>query len=430
MADQFDPQKNLEQLKDLMDRFGGGKVVHAPAGAPPVMARMSQQLNRVVSQLQQSPRAAAGLGQKQGVAVSTAGAALSSVVQQLSGQSPQQQGGQSPNVLTNLMNRLVAIISTWIQQGSGGGGAGTPASIAQTLAIGGPNYNQFITALGRHTAALQNLAGQTGAQPAGPMVPAPMTSGSSGTGAPRATSRLPAWLNRRLKEGGWTGKERAEFGQELNRRGAMLGEGAMGLWGGMTEDPNRELSAGGSFVKGGTAAVGAALPKKWGEGVAALGSFIDRLMKAGDGLLSFSRNLFDSNMRFAQFSGEMAQVQAEQMGRDIRLTQERGERLAPSANYLAESMSRFERNVAPMQDAVIQIKNVLAGAILETLANTLGVVNDVWKWIQDKNPFPKKQKITERSGGAGPRDARELLNQALGNELDIRGGKRPDWWGK
>ncbi len=120
---------------------------------------------------------------------------------------------------------------------------------------------------------------------------------------------------------------------------------------------------------------------KFGEMLGPFGAPIKGLAKLGevtfgaiDKIKVWSEQLHQSNMRFAEFSGSMAQVQAEQQIRDIHYSMERGEARAAGARRLAESASARRQAMAGVEDAYAEIQNnqaVASNQILQNLPNIL-----------------------------------------------------------
>lgn len=103
------------------------------------------------------------------------------------------------------------------------------------------------------------------------------------------------------------------------------------------------LAGAGQHVEGVGKMIGSPVLDSVGKFARTVGDSVERLRKWND-------QLMDSNFRFAEFSGAMAKVAAEQEMRQIRLDQERGERRAGHADMHARSRDRLERNLAPAED--------------------------------------------------------------------------------
>jgi hypothetical protein len=119
-----------------------------------------------------------------------------------------------------------------------------------------------------------------------------------------------------------------------------------------------------------------------------VGGLIEKFSKLGkimaeslDKLRDWTRNLHESNMRFAEFSASMALVQAQTDIRRIELERERGERRAATAGRVSESMMNLEREVTPWEDAWANIKGELTAWGIDKLARILGEMNDVAREI-------------------------------------------------
>jgi hypothetical protein len=74
------------------------------------------------------------------------------------------------------------------------------------------------------------------------------------------------------------------------------------------------------------------------------------LLESVDRLQKWNWQLVQTNFQFAEFSGAMASVQAEQMVRDIEFSRERGEARAAHTQRLAEAASRLRGEIAPAGD--------------------------------------------------------------------------------
>lgn len=101
---------------------------------------------------------------------------------------------------------------------------------------------------------------------------------------------------------------------------------------------------------------------------ATLGKYMSQAL---EGLRKWNEGLHSSNMRFSEFSGGMAMVQAEQEARDIQLSMKRGDTRAGSARSLAESMSRLERRLAPFEDIWAVLKNRVTAFVTDKTAASL-----------------------------------------------------------
>lgn len=94
-----------------------------------------------------------------------------------------------------------------------------------------------------------------------------------------------------------------------------------------------------------------------------------------DYMQKYSEELHKANMQFAEFSGSMAAVQAQQDVRDMQLSQERGERRSEAAGYLAEGKSELASATAPWGDMMSNIQSYVGGGIDRLLARLLTPLN-------------------------------------------------------
>lgn len=124
-----------------------------------------------------------------------------------------------------------------------------------------------------------------------------------------------------------------------------------------------------------------------------VGTVISLLAKSTDVLTKWNAQLFNSNMKFAEFSGAMAGVQARQEVRQIHLDIERGNRRAPGADRQAESMHRLNETIAPIEDAWAGIKAELSILLTEYVAipilTPLKDLSEYWRGkeeIDEKTP--------------------------------------------
>lgn len=96
-------------------------------------------------------------------------------------------------------------------------------------------------------------------------------------------------------------------------------------------------------------------------GVVALGK---AAYDAVDKLRDWTKGLHQANMQFAEWSASMSSVEAQQEMRDIELSMNKGEARAESAEFLAESMSKLNETLAPMENLFANVLNVVGGSLL------------------------------------------------------------------
>lgn len=197
--------------------------------------------------------------------------------------------------------------------------------------------------------------------------------GSAG-GLPLPGGRLPtSWAgwSRFLTRLGGSRRQRAR------RFASGLGQFAQGIGDLASNQRIGGIASGASRAAGGIGiAIGAAVGGPAGAAVGAVsaivGKFGEVLGDSVEGLRKWSDELNKANLVFAEFSPAMARVQAEQERRAVILGRERGERRAVSARYLSESIGKFNRAIAPYEDMVARLQNILAGLIVRGM--TAGLV--------------------------------------------------------
>lgn len=206
------------------------------------------------------------------------------------------------------------------------------------------------------------------------------------------------------------GYQVAERGRQMGGLGGALIETAgYGLAGMQSKS---ELGAFGDFTK--------ALGAPGSKPIRAVTDFADQVIKAADRLKMWSEQLHYANMRFAEFSGAMAAVQAEQEVRDIQLSVERGQRRAASARYLAEGKSTLERSTAPYEDFAANIRNTAGGFLDKYFAKAFDFFsviptagNAFLDWVRG-NPGNRDTDVENwlrRAGQGGVHDANGRPNR-------------------
>ncbi len=130
-------------------------------------------------------------------------------------------------------------------------------------------------------------------------------------------------------------------------------------------------------------------------GIAAAGvfKFGEALMEGVEKLRHWTDSLHQSNMQFAEFSAAMSQVQAESEYRQIELASKRGDRRAETAGPLAEARDRLNEKFAYFEDQWANAKAAILTPILETLADGLQVVIDIYECL----PWAKGRKEERQS---------------------------------
>lgn len=159
---------------------------------------------------------------------------------------------------------------------------------------------------------------------------------------------------------------------------AVIGEAAASAT--FAEKPTDFLHSGGKAIEGFSDLTMGMIPGLGtvGKFVGALGSAIDQLNKWSDGL-------HQTNMGFAEFSGAMAQVQAESQVRKIVLDQQRGDVRAEAARRLSEARDRRERATGELMDA---FHNRVSAPAMEKVENLLAEVSEYLKKVFGVNGPP------------------------------------------
>lgn len=127
-----------------------------------------------------------------------------------------------------------------------------------------------------------------------------------------------------------------------------------------------------------------------GEPASKVLDFVSAVSKATDKLKEWGNSLHDNNMRFAEFSGAMAAVQARDEMRQIAINRERGDRLAPSAEYNAQAKSRLERTAAKSEDAYGALGNYITGGLQNAMATVREPLDELVKQTAEAMGLLKK----------------------------------------
>lgn len=140
-----------------------------------------------------------------------------------------------------------------------------------------------------------------------------------------------------------------------------------------------------NVLRGGSSLMGMVDPAGTNP-ITVMTKFGAEVLESIDKLRDWSKTLHNTNMQFAEFSASMTAVQARQELFDILLSQERGERRANSAEYLAEGRRQLEPQVAKWEDVADKAKNIIGGLLdkgvarllepLEPMVDKLGDIED------------------------------------------------------
>lgn len=160
---------------------------------------------------------------------------------------------------------------------------------------------------------------------------------------------------------------------------------------------------------GGTA-FGAVAPGEWA-------------VKATARLRDFADNLERANMQFAQFSGAMGQVAAEQEMREMQLSRERGDRRASTAGYSAEAAFKNKKTMAGFEDLQANMNNLVSGFannLLNKLINPGGVTDKVLAYANEKvNEWSKDLGLTNNAAAAEFREPLQTYGRP--SRFNLRG---------
>lgn len=131
--------------------------------------------------------------------------------------------------------------------------------------------------------------------------------------------------------------------------------GAIASGGGMGAISGRMMASGNPYVMAAGAIV----------------KFATSMIEGVEKLRNWNEALHNSNRQFADFSGQMALVMAEDDARTIQLKREQGDRRAETARELAEAKSRLDRRVAPIEDWFANLKNKIGTTVSDVIVNTM-----------------------------------------------------------
>lgn len=105
------------------------------------------------------------------------------------------------------------------------------------------------------------------------------------------------------------------------------------------------------------------------------------IVGAPDAMRDWIKGLHQSNMEFTEFSGQMAEVQAKQQGREVELAIERGDRRAQGADELAEAMHAMNVQWAKLEDNLMGVLTDVAKYLAKILEWMIKLVN----WFTKEN---------------------------------------------
>ena len=316
--------KTIQQLIDHLEKqgvrggaspalpgLGGVTIPGTPPAAPPALLQKFDKLVQLLAQINEHARnTAAAAGKKVSAAVPQTGAAAV---------------GPPP------------VTSQQAQQGVGGSAPAPrgPAGLTPTATAGlmGQLQNKLLRAQ-----ALAALA----TQPKGPPVGAVTSQNEQ---FPEEWFRgLLDRLSKRFPRMAAAAPGFSQIGQAVAQPGANFGQTMQGLFGGLSK-LGVLLGPYGIIL--------------WG-----IGKLGEVVTGASNKLSRWTEELHNSNMQFAEFSGSMAQVQAQQEVRDIQYSQRRGDAQADSARDLADARERWRRMTFALDTGLANFRNRM-GTFLE-----------------------------------------------------------------
>lgn len=169
----------------------------------------------------------------------------------------------------------------------------------------------------------------------------------------------------------------------------MLGQGISSISGGMFgmgqdaegKSALKDPAQAGKDIMSGIGQMFGALGGPVGQAGMVFAKIVEKGIAVIDFMQQWSEALHEGNMKFAEFSGAMSAVQAEQEVRDIQLSQQRGERRAEAAGYLAEGKSQLATATAPWGDMLSNVQSYIGGVIDRALAGVLTPLNYLASWV-------------------------------------------------
>lgn len=114
--------------------------------------------------------------------------------------------------------------------------------------------------------------------------------------------------------------------------------------------------------------------------------FAEGIAGAAGKVREWGDHLHEQNRTFAEFSGSMAAVMAQDDARRIWLQREQGERRAQSAKDLAEARFRLDATLAPLEDAFAKLKNQIVANLSDAITNAIKKIDRVGFFDQKDAP--------------------------------------------
>ena len=152
------------------------------------------------------------------------------------------------------------------------------------------------------------------------------------------------------------------------------------------------------------------------------------LLAAGAALIAFKEAVVaaanaqqDANFKYAEFSPQMAQIQAQAQATEAFRDRDTGERLAATAATLNQSIQRYNDTTKEATVLLETIKNVMTGAMLDAVTDILKpleAIARVANWFMNvKKPAPDEDMGTF-----------EDLARAAQREIEEHRRRGDDWF--
>jgi hypothetical protein len=151
-----------------------------------------------------------------------------------------------------------------------------------------------------------------------------------------------------------------------------------------------------------------------GAVIAGLGMLVKGLADGAEKLQRWGDELQSSMYQVGQFSGVMKSVEAEEMRRNVLLSQDRGNALAGSARQLMESRTRLARASAPFQ-------NAMAGGWSQFLSMHFDQMSKILEY------FGELLGIAKKGQDQGPDWAQDLADASMGHPAFHSNRNNWDW---
>lgn len=183
----------------------------------------------------------------------------------------------------------------------------------------------------------------------------------------------------------WRQKQRQDRlqGISLQNQAPQLGEmaGQVGQIAGQVNPFNKDtaMGAAGGALRGIGSIAGMFGPK--GMMVEGVLKFTASLLESVDKVRNWGNQLHEANMRFAEVSGSMAQLQAVTETQAFYLQQSQGETRASSAAYLSAGKMEMDKVMAPIENLWAKVENYIGGTVMLALSAILKPLSQLAEWL-------------------------------------------------